>query len=169
MPIQTIAAYRVRPEGVEKVKRAIEDFVPSVKSSEPGSRIREWARIILLVGVVTVLSSIVVAQGASTRLQPLPRAFEVKLALSAAPPHLRANATVYVLDPGKGYVLERKGTNGFTCYIERTDYLREDFGDGFIARHRDPRFRYFAQRMLASKFSTNPLLQRGDIHAGRKE
>jgi hypothetical protein len=132
VPIHTVAEYRVRPAGVEKVKRAIEDFVPYVKSNEPGTRIREWARIILLVGVVTVLSSIVLAQGASTRLQPLPRTFEVKLALSAAPPHLRANATVYVLDPGKGYVLERKGTNGFTCYVERTDYLREDFGDGFI-------------------------------------
>jgi len=38
MPIYTIAEYRVRPEGVEKVKRAIEEFVPYVKSHEPGTR-----------------------------------------------------------------------------------------------------------------------------------
>jgi quinol monooxygenase YgiN len=38
MPIQTIAEYRVRPEGVEKVKRAIEEFVPWIKANEPGTR-----------------------------------------------------------------------------------------------------------------------------------
>jgi hypothetical protein len=45
---------------------------------------------------------------------------------------LRAEATVYVLDPGSGYVLERQGANGFTCYVQRTDYTREDFNDGYI-------------------------------------
>jgi hypothetical protein len=58
---------------------------------------------------------------------------EVDLALSAAPPHLRAGATVYVLDPAKGYVLERKGANGFTCYVQRTDYLREEFRNDYFA------------------------------------
>ncbi len=38
MPIHTIAEYRVRPEGVEKVKQAIAEFVPYVKASEPGTR-----------------------------------------------------------------------------------------------------------------------------------
>ena len=38
MPIQTIAEYRVRPEGVEKVKRAIEEFVPWIRANEPGTR-----------------------------------------------------------------------------------------------------------------------------------
>jgi quinol monooxygenase YgiN len=38
MPIQTIAEYRVRPEGVAAVKRAIEEFVPWVKAHEPGTR-----------------------------------------------------------------------------------------------------------------------------------
>ncbi len=68
----------------------------------------------------------------ATWVNPLPRSLEVNLALIAAPPHLRSGAAVYVLDPAKGYVLDRKGTNGFTCYVERTDYLREDYGDGFI-------------------------------------
>jgi quinol monooxygenase YgiN len=38
MPIQTIAEYRVRASGVEKVKRAIEEFVPYVQAHEPGTR-----------------------------------------------------------------------------------------------------------------------------------
>jgi quinol monooxygenase YgiN len=41
MPIYTIAQYRVRPSGVAKVKRAIEEFVPYVQSSEPGTRLYE--------------------------------------------------------------------------------------------------------------------------------
>src|SRR5713101_2942895 len=69
--------------------------------------------------------------GSGTRVEPLPKSLEVSLALSAAPPYLRSGATVYVLDPAKGYVLERKGTNGFTCYVERTDYVREDYSNGF--------------------------------------
>jgi quinol monooxygenase YgiN len=39
MPIQTIAAYRVRPSGIDKVKRAIAEFVPHVKANEPGTRL----------------------------------------------------------------------------------------------------------------------------------
>jgi quinol monooxygenase YgiN len=38
VPIYTIAQYRVRPEGVAKVKRAIEEFAPYVKAKEPGTR-----------------------------------------------------------------------------------------------------------------------------------
>lgn len=65
-------------------------------------------------------------------LHGLPREFEVRLALSAAPPHLRAGAAVYVLDPATGYVLERQGSNGFTCYVERTDYTRAYFRDDYV-------------------------------------
>ena len=38
MTICTVAEYRVRPESVEKVKRAIQEFVPYVKAKEPGTR-----------------------------------------------------------------------------------------------------------------------------------
>jgi quinol monooxygenase YgiN len=38
MPIYTIAEYQVRPSGVDRVKRAIEEFVPYVKAKEPGTR-----------------------------------------------------------------------------------------------------------------------------------
>jgi quinol monooxygenase YgiN len=39
MPIQTIATYRVKPSGVEKVKRAIAEFVPYVRANEPGTKL----------------------------------------------------------------------------------------------------------------------------------
>jgi quinol monooxygenase YgiN len=38
MAIYTIAQYRIRPSGVETVKRAIEEFVPYVQANEPGTR-----------------------------------------------------------------------------------------------------------------------------------
>lgn len=69
----------------------------------------------------------------TNQLDPIPRALEVKLALSAAPPYLRSEVTVYILEPAEGYVLERKGTNAFTCFVERTDWVRADFrNDLFI-------------------------------------
>jgi quinol monooxygenase YgiN len=38
MSIYTIAQYQIRPAGVEKVKRAIEEFVRYVQSNEPATR-----------------------------------------------------------------------------------------------------------------------------------
>ena len=48
----------------------------------------------------------------------LPETCEVDLALSAAPEHLRADATVYVLEKD-GYRKLREGGNGFTCIVNR--------------------------------------------------
>lgn len=38
MPIYTIAQYKVRHQGVDKVKRAIEEFVTYVTANESGTR-----------------------------------------------------------------------------------------------------------------------------------
>ena len=54
------------------------------------------------------------------KLEPLPRDLEIHLALSALPPHLRDNATVYVLNPDKGFEVARQGTNGFHALVART-------------------------------------------------
>jgi len=54
------------------------------------------------------------------KIEPLPRDLEIQLALSALPPHLRDNATVYVLNPNKGFEVARKGTNGFHAFVART-------------------------------------------------
>ncbi len=54
------------------------------------------------------------------KIEPLPRDLEIELALSALPPHLRDNSTVYVLNPAKGFEVARKGTNGFHAFVART-------------------------------------------------
>jgi hypothetical protein len=50
----------------------------------------------------------------------LPRDLEIELAMSALPPHLRQRATIYVLNPAKGFEVARNGTNGFHAFVERT-------------------------------------------------
>jgi hypothetical protein len=54
------------------------------------------------------------------KIDPLPRDLEIQLAPSALPPQLRDNATVYVLNPDKGFEVARKGTNGFYALVART-------------------------------------------------
>ncbi len=58
----------------------------------------------------------------STALEPLPRDLELELALSALPEHLRADASVYLLDPDFGYRSAHEGTNGFHTFVARTEY-----------------------------------------------
>ncbi|HYT19247.1 MAG TPA: hypothetical protein VEW05_03345 [Candidatus Polarisedimenticolia bacterium] len=58
----------------------------------------------------------------ASKLERMPESLEIRFALSAAPPHLRDNATTYVLDPAKGYVLSHKGTNGVSCIVVRSDW-----------------------------------------------
>jgi len=52
----------------------------------------------------------------------LPQATEVALALSAAPPHLRAEATVYAYGR-QGFQQVRAGSNGFSCLVNRDAFL----------------------------------------------
>src|SRR6266496_447094 len=56
----------------------------------------------------------------------MPEALETRFALSAAPPHLRENATVYLLDPNKGYAIGHQGTNGVSCIVVRSDWQWAD-------------------------------------------
>lgn len=60
-------------------------------------------------------------------LEKMPLSLEVRLALSALPPILRGKAAVYVLDPAKGYVLERAGSNGQSCFVGRTEWKFADY------------------------------------------
>lgn len=52
----------------------------------------------------------------------LPRDVEERLALSAAPEHLRAGATVYVFGK-RGFERVRDGTNGFVCLVNRDAFF----------------------------------------------
>jgi hypothetical protein len=62
-----------------------------------------------------------------TTIERMPAALETQFALSAAPPKLRDQATVYLLDPATGYHLSKKGTSGVTCIVERTAWEWADF------------------------------------------
>jgi hypothetical protein len=50
----------------------------------------------------------------------LPQELEIELALSALPEGLRADATVYVRDPKKGFVVHRQGSNDWITFVART-------------------------------------------------
>jgi hypothetical protein len=56
----------------------------------------------------------------SNHVDPLPRDLEMQLARSALPRHLREQATVYVLNPARGFEVAQKGTNGFHAFVART-------------------------------------------------
>jgi hypothetical protein len=64
---------------------------------------------------------------ASWKLERMQASLEMEFALSALPPHLRDAATVYLLDPEKGYYIARQGTNGFSAFINRTDWEWAEF------------------------------------------
>lgn len=66
-------------------------------------------------------------------LDRMPSGLEVRYALSALPLALQENATVYVLDPAKGYVLERAGSNGQSCFVQRTEWKFADYRNDVFA------------------------------------
>jgi hypothetical protein len=84
--------------------------------------------------IAWIVASITVALGGAVAaaepvLTPMPAQLETRLALSAVPPALRGKATVYLLDPQKGYELSRRGTSGIACIVERTAWELADFRD----------------------------------------
>lgn len=60
-------------------------------------------------------------------LEKIPVNLETDFALSALPPQLRHNATVYLLNPTKGYYIAHKGSNGFVCFVTRTEWEWAEF------------------------------------------
>jgi hypothetical protein len=60
-------------------------------------------------------------------IEQMPATLETEFALSALPPAMRRHASVYLLDPGKGYQLSHRGTSGVTCLVERTAWERAEF------------------------------------------
>lgn len=80
---------------------------------------RKFQTIVAILGLLFSLTASAENKQAN-KIEPLPRDLEIQLALSALPPHLRDNATVYVLNPDKGFEVARKGTNGFHAIVART-------------------------------------------------
>jgi hypothetical protein len=61
------------------------------------------------------------------QLEKMPSTLETEFALSSLPPRLRDAAAVYLLDPQKGYYMTRKGTNGFSVFVIRTQWEQSEF------------------------------------------
>ena len=102
-----------------------------VKYAEVRSPVRrkgeDWMRraqsMAVIVGLLFSLTASAQNQrtpAGMNKIEPLPRDLEIQLALSALPPHLRDSATVYVLNPDKGFEVARKGTNEFHAFVART-------------------------------------------------
>lgn len=79
-------------------------------------------RVVCLFFVLFLMSSGVASAqsvgGQAGAVELLPREREIELAVSAAPVHLRKDATVYVFGRG-GFEKVRVGQNGFTCLVNR--------------------------------------------------
>jgi hypothetical protein len=71
------------------------------------------------------------SEATETTIEQMPAELETRFALSALPPALRDKATVYLLDPNKGYQASRQGTSGVTCLVERTVWEWADFRNDF--------------------------------------
>jgi hypothetical protein len=79
--------------------------------------------IVLAAAVFSIMAGAADRQArndAMGKIEPLPRDLEIQLALSALPPHLRDHATVYALNPDKGFEIARTGANGFHAFVART-------------------------------------------------
>jgi hypothetical protein len=86
-------------------------------------RMRKVRTIVIIAGLLLSLTAGAESNQtnkAADRIEQLPRDLEIQLALSALPPHLRDSATVYVLNPDKGFEVARKGANGFHAFVART-------------------------------------------------
>ena len=96
-------------------------MINKIKAAKTGKRILSFT-------FITFIAMQVFAQEASGwQLEKMPDSLEFQYALSSLPPHLRDNATVYLLDPKKGYYIARKGTNGFSAYVHRTEWERGEY------------------------------------------
>jgi hypothetical protein len=85
--------------------------------------VKKLQTILVIVGLLFSLTASAQSKRAPNgmnKIESLPRDLEIQLALSALPAHLRDNATVYVLNPDKGFEVARKGTNGFHALVART-------------------------------------------------
>ncbi len=85
-------------------------------------KIREkvFVGLVAVLTLVLVFGGLPVAVAEMKKIEPLPRDLEIQLALSALSAHLRDKATVYVLNPDKGFEVARIGTNGFHTFVART-------------------------------------------------
>jgi hypothetical protein len=85
-----------------------------------------WATALAVLSLAGMAAALP-GQTTETTIEQMPAQLETQFALSAAPSGLRDRATVYLLDPRKGYHLSRQGTSGVTCIVQRTSWEHTAF------------------------------------------
>lgn len=84
-------------------------------------------------GGLLALAVLPLAVAHAAPLKPMPRDLEIRFALSALPPDMRPQATVYALDTATGYKIVQAGQSGVECLVERTAWeLGTDRDDIYI-------------------------------------
>jgi hypothetical protein len=85
-----------------------------------------WVPVLAAIGLAS-LAATSRSEANETKLERMPAELETQFALSAVPPALRERASVYLLDPSKGYYLSRQGTSSLNCVVQRTAWEYGDF------------------------------------------
>jgi hypothetical protein len=83
--------------------------------------------VLAIITISLIVVSASPSQAVETTVEQMPADLETQFALSALHAAMRNQATVYLLDPKKGYQLFRQGTSGVTCLVERTAWEQVDF------------------------------------------
>src|ERR1700724_2737679 len=113
--------YRMVPRSSRERQRGPKIFDGHLKlRSSKMRKVQTISVVLALLLTLTVSAQNNETAKGTNKLAPLPRDLEIQLALSALPPHLRDNATVYVLNPETGFSVARQGTNGFHALVART-------------------------------------------------
>ncbi|HZY40153.1 MAG TPA: hypothetical protein VFE53_26050 [Mucilaginibacter sp.] len=94
--------------------------------------VQKCRRALFLFAILFGVAQCFAQKPADTKLDKMPVALETDYALSSLPPQLRSGATVYLLDPAKGYYIARKGSNGFICFVMRTAWEWAEFRNDVI-------------------------------------
>src|ERR1700676_468947 len=93
----------------------------------PGSLAKDCRRPLSFLVIILVSIQSFGQNSDDWKLEKMPADLETDYALSSLPPRLRDGATVYLLDPTKGYYMTKQGINGFSVLIVRTQWERAEF------------------------------------------
>lgn len=89
-------------------------------------------RALCILAILFIAAQSFAQTPAAPKLDKMPAALETDYALSSLPPQLRPGATIYLLDPAKGYYIARKGSNGFICFVMRTAWEWAEFRNDVV-------------------------------------
>jgi hypothetical protein len=96
------------------------------------SPVKKCRRALALFAALLITAQSFAQKPAVGQLYKMPAGLETDYALSALPPQLRPGATIYLLNPAKGYYIARKGSNGFICFVMRTAWEWAEFRNDII-------------------------------------